>query len=306
MSAGEFGFQDRLTGLRTAIDERLGRLLPTAETHPERLHSAMRYSLLAPGKRIRPILAVSVATHFGVDQERVLDPACAIEMVHTASLIFDDLPSMDAATLRRGKPANHKVYGEDTATLAAVALMNRGYGVLAEAMGLDSAVRVELIALLCKAIGSDGVIAGQENDLHADRGGLDVVRLVRMHGQKTGALFVASAEIGARLAGLKGAELESIRGFSRNLGVAFQIHDDLLDLEGSRSSTGKDVGQDVNKITALSLMDPEHAGKMAGEFRDEAVRAVGSDAGPLIELVDWLLDTRQPPVEPAFRAAQHR
>ncbi len=223
-----------LLRIRSRVDQRLGELIAPETAPPQRLHSAIRHSVLAPGKRVRPAVALMATTHLGGDEDIALDPACAIEMVHTASLILDDLPSMDDATMRRGRPANHTVFGEDTATLAAFALLNRAYEVVAGTENASESQRVEMVKVLAASIGCDGLIAGQESDLHT---GTDqqCTHLLRMHEQKTGALFIAAAVIGARLAGLGGDELESVRSFARNFGLAFQVRDDLLDATGTQA-----------------------------------------------------------------------
>ena len=141
---------DEVVRLRTRVNERLGELVPPEDTPPEQLHRALRYSLVAPGKRIRPLMTILTATRLGADAETCLDPACALEIVHTASLIIDDMPFMDDATTRRGKPAHHTVFGEDLAALASLELLSRAYGVMARARGLDDRLRLELIRLLSR------------------------------------------------------------------------------------------------------------------------------------------------------------
>jgi geranylgeranyl pyrophosphate synthase len=286
--------KERIEGIRNQIDARLDELVPGEHAPPERLHRSMRYSLLAPGKRIRPVLTVMAADSLGADREAAFDPACALEMVHTASLILDDLPFMDDATLRRQRPANHVEFGEDIATLAAVSLLNRSYAVLGSARGLDEPRRLELIAVLARTIGDEGIVAGQVRDLNLeseDDPGL--AELERMAGQKTGALFVAGAEMGARVAGASGGQLEAVRSFAWDLGLCFQALDDLADLYGSNVSTGKDVGKDKSKATFVSMMGPERAREAAERFAAAAVRALaplGSAADPLARLADYLLE----------------
>jgi geranylgeranyl diphosphate synthase type II len=153
--------RDEVIRVRRLVDGRLDELVPSGTGQAQALHESIRYSLLASGKRIRPVLAILTCKYLGEKELAVLDPACAIEMVHTASLILDDMPSMDDASLRRGRPTNHLVFGDDTATLASVALLNRAFGVISEAEGLTALIRVELIRLLSEAIGSNGIIAGQ-------------------------------------------------------------------------------------------------------------------------------------------------
>lgn len=266
---------ETLDALRSRIEARLDQLIPSESARPEVLHQAVRYSLLAPAKRLRAALAILSASVFGAPQELALDPACAIELVHTASLILDDLPSMDGATLRRGRRANHLVFGEDMAILAAVALLNRAFSVLAsEENGLPARMRADLVALFSLAIGSNGVIAGQVVDLRSAGKAIEFAELEYIHSRKTGALFIASAETGALLAGLSDVKREPVRAYAKNLGLAFQILDDLADLEGSSAETGKDVRQDARKTTFVSFSGAEGARKLAGELIGVAVEAL--------------------------------
>ena len=260
---------------RRRINRRLAELIPDESTDPRPLHESMRYSLLSGGKRIRPVLTIQVATDLGATEEAALDAACAVEMVHAASLILDDLPSMDDAKLRRGKTANHLVFGEDTAILAATALLNRAFGVIAECDLLPAETRLDLTRLLSEAVGSNGIIAGQFCDLQIRQGhGDDVAGLTEMYGQKTGALFVAALEAGARVAGVDDVWVQAVREYGVNLGLAFQLLDDLLDTFGSREDIGKDIGQDDEKSTLASRLG-------AHGTRQEVHRYVESAASAL-------------------------
>jgi geranylgeranyl diphosphate synthase type II len=259
---------------RQRIDERLSELVPDEAVDPTQLHEAMRYSLLAGGKRIRPVLTIQVATDLGATEDEALDVACAVEMVHAASLILDDLPCMDDASLRRGRPANHLVFGEDTAILAATALLNRAFGVIAES-DLPAQTQVDLIRLLSDSVGSNGIIAGQFCDLRIRHGhGDDVDGLTEMYSQKTGALFVAALEAGARVAAVDDEWVRAVREYGVNLGLAFQLLDDLLDTFGSRVDIGKDTGQDDEKSTLASRLG-------AHGTRQEVQRYVESAASAL-------------------------
>ncbi len=233
----------------------------------------MRYSLLAPGKRVRPTLTLLTTVVFGGNEEAALDPACAIEMVHTASLIFDDLPSMDDATLRRGRPANHCAFGEATASLAGIALLNRAYGVIADAPGLSSRTRTSLVALLSRAVGTDGAVAGQFRDLDGDAK-TDLEALSEVEGLKTAALFVAAVEAGAVVAGLQQDSLGPVRRFGWNLGLAFQVRDDRIDALGTSEEEGKDVGQDAAKATLVTVLGVERAGALLDKLLDDAAVAL--------------------------------
>ncbi|MCG6948479.1 MAG: polyprenyl synthetase family protein [Acidobacteria bacterium] len=271
----EDGQRDASILWRGRINERLAELVPDESTDPRPLHESMRYSLLAGGKRIRPVLTIQVATDLGASVEAALDVACAVEMVHAASLILDDLPCMDDASLRRGQSANHLVYGEDTAILAATALLNRAFGVIAECDLLSAQTRLDLTRLLSESVGSNGIIAGQFCDLQIRHGhGDDLAGLTEMYGQKTGALFVAALEAGALVAGVDDAWVKAVREYGVNLGLAFQLLDDLLDTFGSREDIGKDTGQDDQKSTLASRLG-------ADGTRQEVFRYVESAASAL-------------------------
>ncbi len=260
---------------RRRISQRLAELIPDETVDPRPLHESMRYSLLAGGKRIRPVLTIQVATDLGATEEAALDAACAVEMVHAASLILDDLPCMDDASLRRGQPANHLVFGEDTAILAATALLNRAFGVIAECDLLPAQTRLDLTRLLSDSVGSNGIIAGQFCDLQIRQGhGDGVADLTEMYGQKTGALFVAALEAGALVAGVDDDWVQAVREYGVNLGLAFQLLDDLLDTFGSQEDIGKDTGQDDRKSTLASRLG-------AHGTRQEVHRYVESAASAL-------------------------
>ena len=286
--------EGRMTSIRAEIDRRLATIVPGEDVPPEKLHRAMRHSLLAPGKRIRPVITILTAEALGASCDAALDPACAVEMVHTASLILDDLPFMDDAALRRGQPANHVVFGQDIATLAAVSLLNRAYGVLATAPGLNNARRLELVDALARMIGDDGIVSGQVHDLQlTGQAGAGLGELERMAGQKTGALFVAGAAIGAGVAGVSGERLDAVQAFAWDLGLCFQVLDDLADCHGSHASTGKDVGKDGVKATFVSLMGSEKAREVSQQFARAAVRElepIGPAADTLAQLAQLLVD----------------
>ena len=267
--------RDAARGWRQLIDDRLAELVPDGGVEPRPLHESMRYSLLAGGKRIRPVLTIQVATDLGAVLDDALDVACAVEMVHAASLILDDLPCMDDASLRRGNPANHLVYGEDTAILAATALLNRAFGVIAECDRLPAQTRLDLTRLLSESVGSNGIIAGQFCDLRIRHGhGDDVAGLTEMYGQKTGALFVAALEAGARVAGVDDVWVSAVRDYGVNLGLAFQLLDDLLDTFGSREDIGKDTGQDDEKSTLASRLGARGTQQEVNRYVESAASAL--------------------------------
>jgi geranylgeranyl pyrophosphate synthase len=263
-----------LESSRAEVDAILPDLLPPPSGPEDRVREAMVYALLAPGKRMRPILTLMVAGLYGKPSAEVLGPAGAIEMVHAASLILDDLPCMDAASLRRGRAATHVVYGEATAILAAVALLNHAYGVVS-GMGGGEKMRDRLRASLgrrfSEAIGTHGVIGGQQADLLADGRTLALRELEFIHSHKTGSLFIASAEVGALVASAGAEDLAALQGYAKNLGLAFQITDDILDVQGDAATTGKDSGRDAGRTTFVTLCGAGGARELASELIDAAV-----------------------------------
>lgn len=260
--------------------------------------AAARDSLGAPAKRLRPVLALLVTEVFHGRVEPVLPAACAVEMVHTASLILDDLPSMDDAKLRRGRPACHRAHGEANAILAAFALQNRAFQMLAEGWpgSPDVETRTAIARELAGAIGMDGMIAGQAVDLDSGEGPLDLQTLEFIHSRKTGALFTASAALGAAAARAGAPEREAVRLYAKNLGLAFQIVDDLIDVTGAEDEAGKDVGQDLKKTTFVSFSGAPGAAQLARELAAASERALGGfgdRAEPLRELARYVVSRRR-------------
>jgi geranylgeranyl diphosphate synthase type II len=258
------------------IESRLRELVPPAEAEPKKLHESVHYSLFAEAKRIRPIFVLAVARIFRANETDIVDAACTLEMVHTSSLILDDLPCMDGATLRRGKPANHIVFGEDTAILAAMFLLNRAFGILAEYKKyfLSPALASQLVATLSGSIGSEGIIGGQVVDLASQGKRIDLETLEFIHSRKTGALFSAAAEMGASYAKARESERLAVLNFAKNLGLAFQISDDILDATGDAVTIGKDTGKDTGKVTFITFCGLEGARELANELIDTAVESL--------------------------------
>ncbi len=236
--------------LRGAVERRLRQLAP-AGTGSDTLSVAVRYGLLAPGKRVRPILTLLAAQELGGAALDALDAGCAIEMVHTASLILDDLPSMDDALTRRGQPCLHVAFGEDVAILSAVTLLSRAYGVAAEARGVPPSIRCGLVSILARAVGTEGLSAGQYRDLRGAAASGRAEAVADANHLKTGMLFVAAVEAAAAVAGASPGDLARMIGFASHLGQAFQLTDDLQDGQGDGS------GEDVGKVTVPSLLGPE-------------------------------------------------
>jgi geranylgeranyl diphosphate synthase, type II len=256
--------------LREMVEARLAVLTPPADQSPADLHRAMRHTLLAPAKRARAILAMLTAKDLGADGTVALSSACALEMVHAASLILDDLPVMDNASLRRGLPANHTLFGEATAILAAIALLNRAYGVIAEDGSISAAARVRLADILSQSVGSEGLAAGQEQDLKWSPAKATRLDVELVHARKTAALFSAAAEMGAVVAGAGEDIVALMRNFGMKLGLAFQILDDLLDATASRESAGKDVAQDGARPSLVFSIGLEAARREAQIYVEEA------------------------------------
>ena len=255
-------------------DAALDRLLAAPEGLEARVYEAMRYSALAPGKRLRPLLVLAAARLFGVAQRSALQVAAAIEMVHAYSLIHDDLPAMDNSDLRRGRPTCHKQFDEATAVLAGDGLLTMAFEVLADPdTHGDPAVRCELVAALAQAAGAAGMVGGQMIDLIAEKMSLDIGQITRLQRMKTGALIAFSCEAGAILAKAPGEPRHALRGYAHDLGLAFQIADDLLDVEGSAEETGKPVGADAaaGKATFVSILGVERARAQAELLGAQAV-----------------------------------
>jgi geranylgeranyl pyrophosphate synthase len=245
-SAREF-----LASCRTLIDAELDRLIPKESQSPERVHRAIRWSVLGGGKRFRPALLIAVGETFGAPQDQLLRTACALEMIHTYSLIHDDLPSMDDDQLRRGRATCHVQFDEATAILAGDALQTLAFQTVAEDDRLAPALRVRLIAEIARASGvPSGMVAGQVLDLEAETRSVNGKDLERIHREKTGALIRASARSGALIAGAMEHELSAITDYANNLGLLFQITDDLLDVTATAKDLGKTPGKDARSRKA--------------------------------------------------------
>jgi geranylgeranyl diphosphate synthase type II len=280
---------------RLRVEAALRRLVRSGRAPA--VEAAVETSLFAPAKRLRPILSILVAEVLKGNPEAVLPAGCAIEMVHTASLILDDLPSMDDARTRRGRPTCHVAHGEATAVLAAFALMNRAFEILAEGWegGPDPAGRGDIARELARAIGTDGMIAGQSVDLLMTDRAIDFPTLEFIHSRKTGALFMASAALGAMAARARTAEVAAVVAYAKNLGLAFQIVDDLIDVTGG-AEAGKDVGKDLKKTTFVSFSGVEGARALAQELiaaSQAALQPFGPRAEPLRELARYVVTRRR-------------
>ena len=278
-----------------AYQDQVGRaldaLIPPSSS-PAPVVDAMRYTLLAPSKRVRAVIVMLAAELIG-KAGRAVPAACAIECVHAASLMLDDLPSMDDAPLRRGRPAAHVVHGEAVTILAAFGLLGEAFGHLARSY--EPALAQRLATLLSDAVGLDGLVAGQAEDVLATDAAVTFDSLERIHRRKTGVLFSAAATSGALSAGASDADIAALTAYAKNLGLAFQIVDDLLDATGTPEETGKAVRKDARKTTFVSFSGVEGARALAAELCRTAVLALepfGRRAARLGELAEFVADRR--------------
>jgi farnesyl diphosphate synthase len=268
-------FPEALADAARLTDSLLDNLLVVPAGPEARVVKAMRYSALAPGKRLRPFLVLASAQLFSVSRRSALQAAAAVELVHAYSLVHDDLPAMDNSDLRRGRPTCHKEFDDATAVLAGDALLTFAFEVLAQSdTHGDPAVRCELVTALAQAAGDRGMVGGQMIDLLAENdASLDIGAITRLQRLKTGALIAFSCEAGAILGKATFEARLALRGYAHDLGLAFQIADDLLDVEGSAAETGKPVGSDAaaGKATFVSILGGERARSQAELLIDQAV-----------------------------------
>jgi geranylgeranyl diphosphate synthase, type II len=286
---------DYFSSRRLLVDRRLEQVAGTSGA-PTPLAGPIRQALTSAGKRVRGVLVMAVGESCGAKAERLVDAAAALEMIHASSLILDDLPSMDDAELRRGVPTLHRAFGEDLAILSAVALLNHAYGLVAAnhaALGPRRWPANVVMQRVVDAVGWDGTVAGEAVDLHSDAAALDFETLEFIHSRKTGALFVAAAAVGGMLANVHAATLQRIEVYAKNLGLAFQITDDVLDVTANVEQLGKDVGKDEGKLTFVKLAGVDGARKLAAELVETSLSAIESlpkSAAPLRELAVLVRD----------------
>ncbi len=275
--------------LLTRIEARLAELVPVVLAGQQGLEAAMRDSVLAPGKRLRPLISAIVAQDLGGPLDAALDAGCAVEMVHAASLILDDLPCMDDAALRRGRPAIHRGHGEDVAVLASIAMLTEAFAVLARIEGLSAERRNACVGVLASAVGSLGLVGGQYQDLRGGRGPRSAQDMSDANGRKTGALFLSAVELGAIVAGATPGQRANLCAFASELGLAFQLLDDLLDLSSDPAAIGKDVGRDVGKSTVVALVGVERTQRLVERHMSAARAHLETVFGPASRL-DALID----------------
>ncbi len=284
---------DRQPRIEAALD---GAVRPG---YPDKIYEAMRYSLLAGGKRLRPILCLASCELMGGSPDLAMPTACALEMIHTMSLIHDDLPAMDNDDYRRGKLTNHKVYGEDIAILAGDGLLAYAFEYIAtQTQGVSADRVLKTIAHVARAVGADGLVGGQVVDLESEgQAEISVETLTYIHNHKTGALLEACVVCGAMLAGANERELEQLSRFARNIGLAFQIIDDILDITATQAELGKTAGKDeqAQKATYPKLWGLAESKRQADKLVAEAktiLTEFGDRAQPLQALADYITDRK--------------
>lgn len=281
------------------IEATLEKILPQSEGPAAKLVEAMRYSLFAGGKRLRPILVLAACEAVKGDTELALRPACALEMIHTYSLIHDDLPAMDDDNFRRGIPTNHKVFGEASAILAGDALLTEAFVLLSQpCLEIRPETQIQLVNIAANASGRDGMVGGQMVDMAAEGqiNSFDTVNYIHKH--KTGALILASLQMGAIIGGADKKQLQQISSFGKHAGLAFQIADDLLDIEATQEQLGKDVGSDEQrgKATYPAVIGVDEARQQATELHQAALEALASfspAAEPLRQISAYIINRKQ-------------
>ncbi|BCK86874.1 farnesyl diphosphate synthase [Sideroxyarcus emersonii] len=288
-------FSSWVSARQSRFEEVLMRLLPQADVLPQRLHAAMRYSVLEGGKRVRPLLAYAAGELAGATVERVEIAAAAVELIHAYSLVHDDMPCMDDDVLRRGKPTCHVEYDEATALLVGDALQSLAFQLLSEhRLSDDAAKQLQMVKLLAVASGSRGMAGGQAIDLASVGKQLALPELEQMHIYKTGALIRAAILLGAHCGTLHQAQLDQLDRYGKCVGLAFQVVDDVLDSEADTATLGKTAGKDADndKPTYVTLLGVQAARKMAADLHGDALEALagfGAEARRLRELADFIV-----------------
>jgi geranylgeranyl diphosphate synthase, type II len=290
-----------LSEKRAMVDEALGKYMPNPDGHAGELIKAMNYSLFAGGKRLRPILCIAGAEAVGGDGENVLPAACALELIHTYSLIHDDLPAMDNDDLRRGKPTSHKVFGEAMAILAGDGLLTEAFNILTRLevpVNLSADVLKRIISLIATASGWRGMVGGQAMDIQAEGKDIDSGLMDYIHSHKTGALINASVASGAILGGGSHAQLDNITLYGEKIGLAFQIADDILDIEGNAEEMGKGTGGDSKKgkNTFPSVYGLNESKEILNRSIDAAIKALDQfdhKADPLRMIARYIIERKK-------------
>ncbi|MEK5281219.1 MULTISPECIES: polyprenyl synthetase family protein [Paenibacillus] len=290
--------EDYIASISDLLSQELETILPAAWTVPENLQQAMKYSLMAGGKRLRPLLVIAACESLGGSREAALPVAAAIEMVHTYSLIHDDLPAMDNDDYRRGKLTNHKVFGEASAILAGDALLTHAFYSVVQAsrkFGIPADNVLSIVEDLAEMAGPRGMVGGQIADMEGEQGLTDLAQLKYIHLHKTGDLIIFSLLAGGRIAGATEKQLEALRDFGTSIGLAFQIQDDILDLVGDEGKLGKKTGSDIKqqKVTYPYFIGLEESRAEVKQLTEAAQNAVLNggfyDNQRLLEIADYLM-----------------
>lgn len=283
------------------IDNALERYLPADSVHPQSIHQAMRYSVFAGGKRVRPVLMLAACDAVGGSPDTALPAACAMELIHTYSLIHDDLPAMDNDDFRRGRPTNHKVYGEAVAILAGDGLLTEAFKLVSDprfASGLSADTKLAVIHEIASCAGTFGMVGGQVVDMESEgKPEIDLPTVQYIHAHKTGALIKASVVCGALVGGAEENQLQAVRRYGEAAGLAFQIADDILDIEGTTEEIGKDAGSDQarGKATYPAILGLSAAKQEAAYMMEQALLAIeplGRAADPLRAIARYIVERK--------------
>ena len=285
---------------RQRVDRFLEQSLPESLSDPEKLYDSMRYSLLAGGKRVRPILTIAAAQALGYDRDAMLPFAASLEFVHTYSLVHDDLPAMDDDDYRRGRLTNHKVYGDGMAILAGDALLTMAFELCSQdtgAHGLTASQQLQIVRELSYGSGHQGMVGGQVMDILAENQEVELAHLQKIHSHKTGQLIRAAVRIGGIIGGASSTQLESLTRYAEDIGLAFQIADDVLNMVGTREELGKDAGTDEKrgKQTYPSFFGIDGARKLGEECVERAINRLQSfdhHADPLRRIATYIIERR--------------
>ena len=291
-------YEAKIEAMKSLTEAALEQYVQPEKLPQKTIYEAMRYSLLSGGKRLRPILMLLSCEACGGHAEDAVPFACALEMVHTYSLIHDDLPAMDNDELRRGMPTNHVKFGEAMAILAGDALLNRAFEVASSKSSIPADRTVEAIRILSEASGAYGMIGGQVIDIESENKAITAEELKHLHALKTGAIIRAAGKMGAVIAGAEQEKMDALDAFCLNLGIAFQIQDDILDVTGTEETLGKPIGSDAEngKTTYITLYGKERAGELSEEYTKRAVDALsvfGEEKKYLVALAEHLTNRRK-------------
>ena len=285
---------------RQRVDHYLEHSLPASLRNPEQLYEAMRYSLLAGGKRVRPILTIATAQALGYDDDAMLPFAASLEFIHTYSLVHDDLPAMDDDDYRRGRLTNHKVYGDGMAILAGDALQTMAFELCSQDAGphsLTTSQQLQIVRELAFGSGHQGMVGGQVMDIQAENQKVELAHLQKIHAHKTGQLIRAAVRIGGIIGGASSTQLDNLTGYAEDIGLAFQIADDVLNMVGTREELGKDAGTDEKrgKQTYPSFFGVEGSKKLGEDCVERAMTRLESfdqQADPLRQIASYIIERR--------------